>query len=273
MAIAAVDEALRNVICVGANPQRTAILDNFCWPKVETEESLGALVRACVGARDAAVAYGLPFISGKDSLNNEFTMSADEATRTGLPERIAIPYTLLISALGIVDDVTRCVTMDLKDPGDCLVLASAPVTPPLVDFLNPRRDREGADNAPPFAAARTLHHRVASLIRDGKVRAAHDVSDGGPAVAIAEMCIASNLGANVTIDPNVTGESIFTPLATTYVLEMAEADADEARLPIIGRVERESRLRIECQSVGTIDLSVDDLGEAWRSPLARGGGR
>ena len=285
MAIAAVDEALRNVICVGANPTHTAILDNFCWPKVDTEESLGALVRACRGASDAAIAYGLPFISGKDSLNNEFSMSAEEARRTGLPERIAIPYTLLISALGIVDDVRQCVSMDLKEPGDCLVVASAPVTGPITDMTaanrrrladDPSRDRKGADRVPPFETARATHHRVSALIRGGKVRAAHDVSDGGLAVAIAEMCIASGLGATLKLDAEVyppSADSIFSPVATTYVLEMTEASAREAGLPIIGRVERGARLRISYDGMGSIDLSVSDLASAWRTPLAQGGGQ
>src|SRR5262249_31372449 len=122
-AIRAVDEAFRNVICVGADPQRVAILDNFCWPKVDTEESLGALVRTCVGASEAALSYGLPFISGKDSLNNQFNMSEAEALRTGLPQQLAIPPTLLISAVGIIEDVHRCVSMDFKQPGNAVVLA------------------------------------------------------------------------------------------------------------------------------------------------------
>jgi phosphoribosylformylglycinamidine synthase len=267
MAIAAVDEALRNVICVGANPAHTAILDNFCWPKVDTEESLGALVRACRGASDAAIAYGLPFISGKDSLNNEFSMSAEEARRTGLPERIAIPYTLLISALGIVDDVRQCVSMDLKEPGDCLVVASAAVTGPITGMTDPNRPRlvddpnggrKGADDGPPFETARATHLRVSALIRGGKVRAAHDVSDGGLAVAMAEMCIASGLGATLNLNAKVyppSADSIFSPVATTYVLEMTETDAREAGLPIIGRVERGGRLRISYDGMGPIDLS------------------
>ncbi len=287
MAVAAVDEALRNVICVGGNPDQTAILDNFCWPKVDTEKSLGALVRACVGARDVAIAYGLPFISGKDSLNNEFSMSAEEAKRTGLPQRIAVPYTLLISALGIVDDVRRCVSMDLKEPGDCLVVASAPAVSPHVDLSHTsrpdvRRDK-GADSATVLKTARTMHHRVAELIRAGKVRAAHDVSDGGLAVAIAEMCIASILGATVKINADAYCNSIFAPVTTTYVLEMTEADAAEANLPVIGRVESKPRLRISCDNLEVssataggryepIDVPVDNLAEAWRSPLAHGGG-
>jgi phosphoribosylformylglycinamidine synthase len=255
MAVVAVDEALRNVICVGANPDHTAILDNFCWPKVDTEESLGALVRTCCGARDAAIAFGLPFISGKDSLNNQFSMSAEEAKRTGFSGRIAIPYTLLVSALGVIEEVERCISMDLKRPGHRLVVASAPA------------DRVGLDEA------RAMHGKVAALIREGRVRAAHDISDGGLAVAVSEMCIAANLGASVSVDREAFGDSIFAATATTYLLEMAEPDAIACGLRVVGTVEKEPRLRIEADGVGFIDLPVADLAEAWRSPLARGGGR
>jgi len=181
MAALAVDEALRNVVCVGANPARTAILDNFCWPRCDAPESLGALVRTCRGAADAAVAYGLPFISGKDSLNNEFVLNAADAARLGLPQRIAIPYTLLISAISVVGEVDHCVTMDFKTPGNRIVVASCPV------------DRAG------LTAARDLHRTVARLIRTGRVVSAHDVSDGGLGVALAEMCIAGATGADVTL--------------------------------------------------------------------------
>ena len=73
MAIAAIDECVRNLVCVGADPSRIAILDNFCWPSCEKPENLASLVRASVGCYDAAKAYRTPFVSGKDSLNNQFT--------------------------------------------------------------------------------------------------------------------------------------------------------------------------------------------------------
>src|SRR5262249_29455790 len=128
MAVAAIDEAIRNVVCVGGDPTRTAILDNFCWGRTDDPRKMGALVRACQGCYDAAKVYGVPFISGKDSLNNEFSldregidivggvlgefgMQATEAIRDG---RLAIPGTLLISAVSLVENVTKCVTMDLK---------------------------------------------------------------------------------------------------------------------------------------------------------------
>jgi len=104
MAIASIDEAIRNAVCVGAHPDRIAILDNFCWPSVDTDRAMGDLVRACEACRDAALAYGIPFISGKDSLNNQFTDTA-----TG--RVIRIPNTLLISAIGVIEDIRKCVTM------------------------------------------------------------------------------------------------------------------------------------------------------------------
>src|SRR5262249_6299615 len=95
MAAAAIDEAARNVVAVGADPARIALLDNFCWGNTDRPEVLGSLVRAAEACRDVALAFNMPFISGKDSLNNEF----QAGHRT-----ITIPPTLLISALGRLED-------------------------------------------------------------------------------------------------------------------------------------------------------------------------
>ncbi len=118
MSIASIDEAVRNSICVGADPGKLAILDNFCWPSVADDETMGTLVAACEACRDAALVFGIPFISGKDSLHNQFTNS-----ETG--EVLKIPRTLLISAIGVIDDVRKCITMDLKAPRSLMVLVSA----------------------------------------------------------------------------------------------------------------------------------------------------
>jgi len=110
-AIDAVDQCVRNLVCVGADPNRIAILDNFCWPSCKRPENMATLVRAAVGLRDAALAYRTPFISGKDSLNNQFTYN-DPAT--GKPITIEIPPTLFITGVAIIDDINTCTTMDLK---------------------------------------------------------------------------------------------------------------------------------------------------------------
>lgn len=236
MAVAAIDEALRNVVCVGGDPLRTAILDNFCWGRTDDPRQLGGLVRACVGCRDAAMIYGTPFISGKDSLNNEFALHADDvamlnelagAIREG---RLAIPGTLLISAVSLIDDVSRCVTMDLKPMASRLYLlgrltriespgrsAADGAQPPLavrsskaVNMLDARNETpsgrlllhdgpspaEAQSSFDPRIAART-HHLAARLIFEGRVAAAHDVSDGGLLVALAEMALAGDMSCTL----------------------------------------------------------------------------
>ena len=118
MAASAIDEAMRNCVAVGADPARIAILDNFCWGDCERPETLGGLVRAALACHDVSIALGTPFISGKDSLNNEFSYNDESGAR----QTIAIPPSLLISAMGQVADVSRCVTMDFKQAGNLIYL-------------------------------------------------------------------------------------------------------------------------------------------------------
>ncbi len=117
-ALHAIDEALRNIIAVGGNLSRTAILDNFCWGNCNKPDRMGALVQAAKACRDAAGIYGTPFVSGKDSLNNEF--------QTDDGQTIAIPPTLLVSAFGIVADANKCVTSDAKASGNSLLSWAKP---------------------------------------------------------------------------------------------------------------------------------------------------
>ena len=229
MAIAAIDEAVRNAICVGADLNRLALLDNFCWPGTDSPEAMGTLVRACEACRDAALAFGTPFVSGKDSLHNQFTDKASGRV-------IRIPATLLISAIGIVEDVAGCVTSDLKRAGEGLFL----VRPPTV--------------APTLEERRAVHAYVASQIAGGAVTAAHDVSDGGWLVAAAEMCIGGNLGLDLTRDGGAFDES-----PTTYLLAGEVADTDVAQVTRIGTVTATPQI-----SVGDEMISLSDCTRAWR---------
>jgi phosphoribosylformylglycinamidine synthase subunit PurSL len=263
MAIAAIDEAIRNVVCVGARLDRIALLDNFCWPSVDDERTMGTLVRACEACRDAALAFGAPFISGKDSLHNQFTDAA-----TG--RVIKIPATLLISAMGVLDDVRRCITMDFKHH-------AAPI------FLIAARDPSDLNSL------NHTHRMVSELIREGSIVACHDVSDGGYAVAAAEMCIASGLG--VTLDPDLF--AVHDPFAERpgcYVLELrqdfenaaatlhlerglSERVAPFADAVCLGRVQRSPRMLVFNQRMGetrervTDQLSIEELTAAWRGTL------
>lgn len=284
MAIASIDEALRNVVCVGGDPARTAILDNFCWPRVDNPINLGALVRACQACYDMASAYGLPFISGKDSLNNEFALDpADvELVRTAaalldeaapdsdhviVDGRVAIPYTLLISALSIVDDVKRCTTSDLKSGGTQVYLLGRPM-----------RLGDSPASLPPFDAATALrtHLSVARLIRDGVALAVHDVSDGGPLTALAEMCFGG--WRECTLNTNgLPAEQHFIEAPALYLVQVSDARTGDFDR-ITADIETRHYATVKCEEIPEpalvmdVDneghrLPLDDLYHAWRHPL------
>ena len=202
MALAVIDEA-RGRGCVGGDRKTTAILDNFCWES-EVPERLGELVRAARGCYDGAMHFETPFISGKDSFHNEY--STPKGT-------IAIPPTLLISAISVVDDTDDLVTMDLKEPGHFLYLVG--LTKPELggSYYWERRGKLGR-SVPKvdLENASLVMDRLTTAIRIGTVRACHDLSEGGLGVALAEMAFASGVGADVDLGMvpfvlGTTGES------------------------------------------------------------------
>jgi phosphoribosylformylglycinamidine synthase len=239
MTIASIDEAIRNAVAVGGDPSRMAILDNFCWPSVDDEITMGTLVIACEACRDAALAYGIPFISGKDSLHNQFTNQ-----ETG--QVIRIPRTLLISAIGVIDDVRKCVTMDLKNPQGELLLISP-----------------NSNELPALAA---VHSAVAQAINKGLISSCHDVSDGGVLVAAAEMCIASGLGLKLeNHDVDWFAESngrYLLEVPSDHVAELQQIISDHAAIMPLGRVTPDARLQL-----GGTTLQISELTHAWCGTL------
>ena len=193
MTLAAIDECVRNLVSVGADPSRIALLDNFCWPSCSDEGQLGALVRAAEACYDGALAYAAPFISGKDSLNNQFLT---DAGRT-----IEIPPTLLVSGMGIVPDVRRAITMDAKAPGNLLIVVGPRVRGDLggshlamVSGVSGDGAGHQALPAVDLSVGPRAARGVGRLINEGLVRSCHDISDGGLLVAAAEMAMAGGLG-------------------------------------------------------------------------------
>ncbi len=282
MAASAIDEAVRNCVAVGADPSRIAILDNFCWGYTDRPETLGSLVRAALACQDVAIALGTPFISGKDSLNNEYSYDAEDGRRT-----ISIPPTLLISAMGQVDDVRQCVTMDLKSPGNLLYVVGV------------TRDELGGSHfslvsglsggtAPKLdtAAAKKVYPALHGAIAHGLVRACHDPSEGGLAVAFAEMAFAGGCGVQVRISDvpvdvpagssaaQLDAIRMYSESNTRLVVEVApdKADAFEKALAgvtfaKIGEVTKSGRVQISGADKQLVDLPIAELKEAWQKPL------
>jgi phosphoribosylformylglycinamidine synthase len=276
MAAAGIDEAVRNVVAVGARPDRIAILDNFCWGNCDKPDRLGSLVLAAKACYDTAAAYGTPFISGKDSLNNEY------ATPDG--KTISVPPTLLISAIGIVDDVRRCVTMDLKDAGNPVYLVGLTKDELGGSHWYALRGEIGR-NVPraDLALAPRIFAAVHAAIAGGCVRACHDLSEGGLAVAAAEMAFAAGLGLEMALEfvprekgLDDAGRLLFSESQTRFLVEVpagraADFDKLMAGLPCaaVGKVTGTGRLvATGAKGKAVLDAACDDLREAWRKPLA-----
>ncbi len=196
MASCAIDSAIKNLVAVGTKLDQIALLDNFCWCSSNESERLWQLKQAVQACFDYAVAYGTPFISGKDSMFNDFK-GFDENSN---PLKVSVPPTLLISSFGVVENVANSVSMDAKIAGD------------LVYVLGETKNELGSseyfaskgfvgNSVPEVDAAKAakLYLALSNAIESGLVASAQSVGLGGLVIAIAKKCIAGGLGAKVDL--------------------------------------------------------------------------
>ena len=278
MAVCAVDEAIRNYVAVGGDPNWVAALDNFCWcDPVQSEKTpdgsfkLAQLVRANRGLYDAVCAFGVPLISGKDSMKNDYIMG---------DIKISIPPTLLISVIGKIEDVRRAVTMDLKGPDNHVYI------------LGDTRNELGASEyyahmgytgsrvpQVDLEAARQRYSGLHSAISGGLVRSCHDCSDGGLGIAAAEMCFAGDMGMKIDLDlvPSGTGMSddrvLFSESASRLLVEVepGKADAFEKMMAgtVFSRIGTTGSSLFEVHRAGNkvLSLGMDTMRVAWQATL------
>ncbi|MEP6658926.1 MAG: phosphoribosylformylglycinamidine synthase subunit PurL [Acidimicrobiales bacterium] len=255
MAEAVVDEAIRNAVVAGADPDRIALLDNFSWGDPTRPATLGSLVAAVEGCARAAITHGAPFVSGKDSLNNEY-LGFDG-------ERHAVPPTLVITAVGHVPDASAVSSPDIKAAGDRLYLLGRS----LAEFAGSHFDLvAGTDTGAGCVPAAdpdapTRYRQLHRALRSGLVRAAHDASEGGLAVTLSEMAIGGLLGVEVYLDTIASdyATALFSESAGRVVVEVASEDAQafvsmmEGHAVEIGRVTTAPRIVMH----PVIDVDLD----------------
>jgi len=274
MAASAIDEALRQIIAVGGDLERVALLDNFCWGNPEKPAQLGGLVRAAQGCHDAALAFGAPFVSGKDSLYNEY-MAGEES--------IAIPPTLCISAMGVMADVKKAVSMDLKKAGDVVYIVGATGNELGGSHYYEVNGLTGG-RAPEvdFPKAKALMDALSAATGKGLVAACHDCSEGGLAVAAAEMAFAGGLGMSLRLDKVPLREPVarddyilFSESNTRFLVEVApekQAAFEKALAGIacaaIGKVANTETFEvIGLKGNKVLSAPLNELKEAWQRPL------
>jgi len=219
MAASVIDEALRNLIAVGGKIEGSAILDNFSFGNTDNPYIMGDLVQSAKACYDIAVGYGIPFISGKDSLHNEYEYKG---------KHISIPPTLLISSIGVIEDYKFTVSQNFKKKDNLIYLIGA--TYPefggsqLFKILNLKRGIVPRVNP---TTGKLIMENISKAVRENLILSMHDISEGGLAVAISEMAFSGGMGAEISIE-NIPGLekfqdtrlSIFSESNTRFVIEI-----------------------------------------------------
>ena len=288
MAAAAIDEAVRNAVCVGLDVDKMAGLDNFCWPdpieSVKTPDGrfkLAQLVRANRELERVCRAYRLPCVSGKDSMKNDYGSG---------PEKISIPPTLLFSLFGDHPDVRFSATSDFKRAGDRIYLVGTSHqelgASEIAYMLNERGEAAGIGGEVPQlldpASNLNTYRQLSTAIHQGLIKTAHDCSEGGIAVAVAEMCIGGRIGAEIDIDGTGDGDvwgRLWGESLGRIVVAVPEAsEADFLALmkghptTILGSVTVTPTLIITDGDDHLLKNDVEEMAEAWKGTLDMTGG-
>ena len=272
MAECALDEAMRNVVAAGGDPDYTVILDNYCWGNTRDPQALGELVRATEAVCELAIQYRTPFVSGKDSLHNEF--------RAG-DRTIRIPGCILVTAMSVIADVTRTLTTDCKRAGSLLVLVGV-TKDELGGSVYYKTKGQLGRNAPRVdkvqghKTLRAVHRALAARC----ALAAHDLSEGGLAAAATEMAIGGKLGvvvdvAKVPVVGTLGPEQVlFSESQSRFLLEvppdrLADLRANLGDVPfaVVGEVTKEPSVRLQNGATPLLAMPVSELEAAWKRPL------
>jgi phosphoribosylformylglycinamidine synthase II len=270
MAASAIDEAIRNNVAVGG--RRIALLDNFTWGNPEKPERLGSLVKACEACYDFATAFKTPFISGKDSLYNESPLGP-------------VTPTLLITALGILPDIRSAVSMDVKSPNDSIYIIG--LTLPELGGSEYYKLRGYIGKTVPnvrTSESKRNFSRIIEAIDAGLIDACHDLSEGGLAVAAAEMAFAGGYGLELNLSKvplrNVDRDDfvLFSESNSRFLVEVSskarepfEAMMKGATFQDVGKVTKTGRLVVHGLSGKVaVDVRLDDLMRTWKKPLDGG---
>jgi phosphoribosylformylglycinamidine synthase II len=264
MAASSIDEAIRNNVAVGG--RRIALLDNFAWGNVDNPENLGSLARAAEACYTFAKGFGTPFISGKDSLYNE----------TPIGE---IAPTLLITALGVVPEISRCVSSDFKLAGNSIYLVGESKSEfGGSEYFRMKRLQGGTVPKVEVEVASSLYRTMNRVLDQPFAKACHDISSGGLAVALAEMCFGRMLGATINLAEVQSGKSKLTPAEllfsesnSRFLVEIQQGEEDKFEKIMkgfvfakIGNVSSE-KIQILDSSRRIADLSVRECLESWKS--------
>ncbi len=267
MAANAIDEAVRSLISCGVNPEKIALLDNFCFANPENEEVMAEIIEACKACYKIARAFKTPFISGKDSLYNEFKTEN---------LRIKIPATLLVTGVGIIEENVTPITACFKEAGNPVYLVGetkkelgASEYFRLLDIEKGFVPKVHADKF--LKVYKTLY----KVIKKEFILASHDVSQGGLAVALSEMTFARNRGVKIKVESDLRwDEFLFSESAGRILIEVKKEKKEEFEklfedLPFLflGNVTSKPYFEIDFNNKLIVKLNIEDMYREFSKPV------
>ncbi|VVC00875.1 Phosphoribosylformylglycinamidine synthase subunit PurL [uncultured archaeon] len=276
MAANAIDEAVRNYVATGGSLECCSALDNFCWAdpiqtadNPEGKHRLAQLVLACQGLYDACLAYGVPLISGKDSMKNDYKHGK---------YRISVPATLLVSAVGKIEDVSLAVTTDFKSEGDLIYALGETNNELGASEYYSMKGVLGA-NVPKvnFRKNALLYKKLEAAIKKQLVSSCHDCSDGGMAVAIAECCISGSIGAGIDLTAHAGKltalQALFSESSGRFIVTVQKKDEKKFKsamrgvnCALLGKVGGNG-LTISLKGEKLLSLPVESLSASWKKTM------
>lgn len=274
MSACAIDSAIRNAVATGANPDYLALLDNFCWCSSNEPERLGQLKEAAKACFDFAVSYETPFISGKDSMFNDFKGYNEH----GESMKISIPPTLLISSIGVIDDITKVVSLDAKLPGDLIyILGDTHEELAGSEYFNMQEVR--SDNIPQVDAEKNkkLYSAVFTTIQKKLLASSISIGRGGLAVSLARKSMGGLLGTDVSLR-NLPGTvsrndfALYSESQGRLLVTIAPANKNEFEktmrgnsYALIGEVIKKPTIKVKgINNKEIINIELDDILRAYR---------
>jgi phosphoribosylformylglycinamidine synthase len=277
MAANVIDEAFRSAIILGVNPDKTIGLDNFCWPDpIDSEHTpdgkykLAQLVRACEALYDVTIDYNCPCISGKDSMKNDY--------RKG-NKKISVLPTLLFTVIGKIDDITKMTSHYFRYPGDNIYLLGE--TKPELgasEYYSINGIKEGLVPKVNSKEAIKLYKKIHTAIQSNIIKSAHDLSDGGVAVAISESAFSGSLGAMIDLDALGNDlsdeEKLFSETLSRILITVSAKDDQkildifkDEKIYLIGKTIEDQSIIIKSRNNVILKDDLKELKSIWKNAL------
>ncbi len=282
MAKHSLDEAVRNSLCSGGNPDKMALLDNFCWPdpiksakNPDGDHKLAQLVRCCEGLFELSCDFGMPFISGKDSMKNDFIGKMQDGSEV----KISVPPTVLITAMAQNPDINSIPNSGITTANENIFLIGKPTTENYTysEFLNFYQIDDKDIKVDDFDGKKRIkfYRKLYKSIKLNLLNSIGDISDGGIITALAESCLGENLGMDISLNHVINNKNEILPFLINepsglFLASVSDNNVDafhkfweKENIYFLGKSTNSKKLNIHFNGHNVLSATTNEILKAW----------